>query len=206
MLLETIKDPSGWCVELHQDQDAQHCDPRDNDNLGRLWCWHRRMVLGDPQTPVLNPDHYEGWKDLQRAVEDQEGPLAFILPVWLHDHGQINLTIRDPNDRWDSGQVGFYFVTEEQMRKEYGLQWRDELERAIDCAKAELEEYTSWCNGDVYGYVVRDPEGTQQDSCWGHIGWKYAEETAREQLKWAIQRHQDQEREVAQLLNTGFAL
>lgn len=33
-----------------------------------------------------------------------------------------------------------------------------------------LEEYTNWCNGNVYGYEILNDECDTLDSCWGFIG------------------------------------
>jgi hypothetical protein len=31
-------------------------------------------------------------------------------------------------------------------------------------------DYTSWANGECYGYVLHDASGAECDSCWGFIG------------------------------------
>lgn len=54
-------------------------------------------------------------------------------------------------------------------------------EQAEEYAKSVLSEYEKWCNGEVYGVCVEvfDENGEQvsEDSCWGHIGAEFAEET-----------------------------
>lgn len=35
---------------------------------------------------------------------------------------------------------------------------------------AELAEYGAWCEGEVFGYTVTDPDGNEIDSCWGYYG------------------------------------
>lgn len=56
-----------------------------------------------------------------------------------------------------------------------------------DVARNSLEEYTSWCNGDVYGivHVWLNPDGTpdEDESCWGYIGREYAEQQLDDEHK-----------------------
>jgi hypothetical protein len=69
----------------------------------------------------------------------------------------------------------------------------------VEVAREICREYTSWCNGDVYGIItfhrrsaldapncpvlVPDEFATEQwvegDSCWGFVGHEYAERTAK---------------------------
>lgn len=48
----------------------------------------------------------------------------------------------------------------------YGEAYRKLLE-SLD---AQVEYYSDWCQGNVYGFVVRDEEGDVLESCWGFIG------------------------------------
>lgn len=61
---------------------------------------------------------------------------------------------------------------------------------AADCAKSACKEYTSWCNGDVWGVCVDtfDLEGnqTEDDACWGYIGSEYAEKEMKDQVEGAL--------------------
>lgn len=50
-------------------------------------------------------------------------------------------------------------------------------------AQSWLEEYTSWCNGDVWGIRLVDAwTGDELDSCWGFIGLDYAKDAATNQF------------------------
>ena len=39
----------GLVVRIEQEVDCEHADPRDNDNIGTMLCWHPSYVLGDVQ-------------------------------------------------------------------------------------------------------------------------------------------------------------
>ncbi|SHF15500.1 hypothetical protein SAMN02745133_01946 [Desulforamulus putei DSM 12395] len=42
--------------------------------------------------------------------------------------------------------------------------------RAVQLLQSEVETYSQWLEGDVYGFVLKDAEGNEIDSCWGFYG------------------------------------
>jgi hypothetical protein len=58
-------------------------------------------------------------------------------------------------------------------------------------AKGVLEEYSTWCQGEVFGVCVweyrragEEWELTSRDNeCWGYYGYSYAEQTLKEQME-----------------------
>jgi hypothetical protein len=166
---------SGLTVSLHVDADCS--SPRDRDTLGTLVAWHRRYMLGDAQ-PRETPAQ---WMEDFRAT-NTEWRLVVILPVYLHEHGNVALGVRDFGDPWDSGQVGWIYALPARIRKEYGCTRISRRIRAEVAAilRSEVEEYGRYVNGECYGYVVEDAGGDELDSCWGFIGYEYAREAAEE--------------------------
>lgn len=65
----------------------------------------------------------------------------------------------------------------------------EDLRRAaVKYADGLCKEYASWCNGEVFGCVTQVFDLTddgewedngESDSCWGHIGYEYAQETLK---------------------------
>lgn len=163
----------GYTIKIVQDPDPM--SPREWDNLGTMVCFHNHYDLGD-KGHGYNSGDFEGWDDLRRHLEIEEGA-RIILPLALIDHSGISMYISsgahpmDPGG-WDSGQVGFYFVTAEQLRKEYSVK---RITKAIE-AKAEevlrneVKVYNDYLTGNVYGYIIEDPDGEQIDSCGGFVG------------------------------------
>ena len=153
----------GITIRIIQDENPE--SPRNWDNLGTMFCAHRRHNLGDKQ--------FESWAGLDEALR-QTGKMAVILPLYLFDHSGI--TIRCSSDEfraadgagWDWGQVGYVFVTKEKARKEWGKLTAATLKKIKKCLIAEVDTYDKYLTGDVYGYVV-DPEG-EKESCWGFYG------------------------------------
>lgn len=68
--------------------------------------------------------------------------------------------------------------------------YAEKLAVAEKYASSTLKNYANWCNGECYGVVtevfkLEDGEYVQQseDSCWGFIGYKYAEKELESLVK-----------------------
>ena len=161
----------GYTIKIHQDEDP--LNPRtDYDCLGTMVCFHKRYDLGDKHS--IRHEDYDGWariEDMLRTDLDA----AIILPLYLYDHSGITMKTSPFGCRWDSGQVGFIYVSREKVFKEYG---RKDLAKAIEQAtkvlEGEVETYDHYLRGDVYGYTLYAPGDEDLDdsidSCWGYLG------------------------------------
>ena len=111
--------------QIQHETEEVLCNPREDDNLGSMVCYHRRYDLGD-KNPYL-PGHYKpnsgdfwGWTDMGKYL-DKVHDLAVCLPIYMYEHSGIALSTKPFSCRWDSGQIGFIFVSKEKLRKEYGV-------------------------------------------------------------------------------------
>jgi hypothetical protein len=156
---------NGLRVSIFYDPDAE--SPRTTcDNLSTMVCKHRRYNLGD--------------KDAEDPPEDA---LA-VLPLYLYDHSGLSISTGGFSDRWDSGQVGWAYVTAESAKamgcvgerwdlNEHGNRvlvgtWdRAALEESI---RGEVREYDDFLGGRTYGYTVETRSGEHVSSCWGYVG------------------------------------
>jgi hypothetical protein len=48
-----------------------------------------------------------------------------------------------------------------------------------DVLRADVETYSQYVSGDVWGFVIEDAEGEEVDSCWGIYGMGSCKEEAR---------------------------
>lgn len=158
-----------YTLKILHDQDAT--SPRENENLGTLATWHRGYTLGDIQ-PTESPLEY------QAALPDN----SLIVPVYMIDHSGVALSVRDFGDPWDSGQVGIYHVSSEQIIAEFGSDTPETRAKAFDIIKGEIEEYSDYVNGNCWGFDVEDAEGNSVESCWGFIGSDVTENGLANQL------------------------
>lgn len=179
----------GFTIKLEQDE--IYDSPREWDNLARMICWHRRYVLGDEQPECSPTEFLEGLlidavgdEDDARALMDLVGEAhgrAYMdglmseledrgyefLPLYLYDHSGITISTGPFSCPWDSGQVGFIYVTKDVMEKTYGSKpktWREDARRVM---RQEVATYDAYLTGDVVGYVTTDEDGEHVDSCWG---------------------------------------
>ena len=144
----------GFTVKVIQDTDCPE-SPREWDNLGTMVCWHRRYDLGDKHNFSDNEDFQE-WLKENKCV---------VLPLFLYDHSGITMNTGGFSCQWDSGQVGWIYVTEENIKKEYSVKRISKKlrERVREYLRAEVKTYDQFLTGEVYGYVVEETN----DSCWG---------------------------------------
>ena len=167
--------------------DPEPLNPRkEYDNLGTMVCFHRRYNLGD-ETDYRAED-YHSWDELREAIEKTEDPVV-ILPLYLHDHSGLTMRTSDFGDRWDSGQVGFIFLSRQKAKEEYKKLTKKNLKNAEEVLEGEVDTYDQYLSGQVYGFVIEkiireeDEEGEEEveelESLWGIFGLKYAKEEAR---------------------------
>lgn len=178
MLLEEFTE-NGFRVEIRQDEDAP-CPRTDEDNLWTFVCWHRRYTLGDKKETA-----WETAADFRRWWKPFAARGGLLRPLYLYDHGGITISTGDFGDPWDSGQVGWAFLTASARRKEYGGDPKAE-EHALSVLKGEVETYAMYLEGRVYEYRIyeEDDDTTIVSSCGGIYGWSDdAAKEARDAIK-----------------------
>jgi hypothetical protein len=106
--------------------------------------------------------------------------VAIILPVYLYDHGGLAMSVGGFSCPWDSGQVGWIYVTLEDVRKEYSCKRVTKAirDKVIRMMTQEVETYSEYLGGFVYGFIIETPDGDNVDSCWGFYGLDYAKKEA----------------------------
>ena len=175
---EIVSGSKKYRIKIIQDNDPY--SPRENDNLGKMVCFHGRYNLGDKH----NYDHrdYSGWEEQREAISKNED-VCVILPLYLYDHSGITISTSPFSCRWDSGQVGWILVSKKKVREEYGVKRINQklVEKVTGILEAEVKEYDQYLTGDVYGYEIYEvttcSEGHEHetiiDSCWGFYGEEY---------------------------------
>lgn len=207
----------GYLIKIYPDDDPQ--SPRDWDNLGTMVCWHLRRRLGDEQpkeTPLewrLNlASQFDGGiedrvdrmrsEDRQNAVDAVLDRHVVMLPLFVYEHGGITMSTGRFSDPWDSGQVGWIYVTKETIRKEMCRSQplkkgqinpalkpikhvtKKDIDRVMQCLESEVETYDQYLRNDVYGFII---EGMDEEvnSVWGF----YGEEDCLSNAKMEVDAH-----------------
>lgn len=155
-----IETRNGLTIKIYQDEDCQN-PRRDYDPFGHMICFHRRYDLGDKHSMSMD--------ELKEIVERKD---VVALPLFLYDHSGITMSTGSFRDPWDSGQVGYIYITFKEILENWsGKRMTPSLrQKAIDSLQAHVKEYDDYLTGNVYGYVIEDKDGNELDSCWGYIG------------------------------------
>jgi hypothetical protein len=103
-----------------------------------------------------------------------------------------------PDQRWDVIGLAGWIKVSKQNRKDWGIHGKPKVEeKALANAKASLEQWETYCNGWVVGYVVtvldKDEKELDEKSCWGFYAQGDAEADAKataegmaERLGWTL--------------------
>lgn len=173
---------------LEQDEDP--CDPRGDDNLGKMICFHKGYNLGDKHD--LSSDMFDGWEEMEKYLKETMNA-GVILPLYLYDHSGITMNTTGFSCRWDSGQVGFIYCTLKDVLENWPGQksWDDEMkdwreedkmittrEATERLLKGEVETYDQYLTGEIYRFSITKVETcdhghkheTKEDSCSGFYG------------------------------------
>ena len=116
-------------------------------------------------------DPFTALCEVENALLHSISEKYVMLPLYLYDHSGLAMSTTDFNDRWDSGQVGWIYVSVEDMVKELGDTLPDDVLRhnAEALLQSEVEIYDAYLRGECYGYELYE-NGELEDSCWGFIG------------------------------------
>jgi hypothetical protein len=136
--------------------DESPTNPREDYNLTRMVCFHKRYDLGDEHD--LKTDDFNGWKEMEEYITRTEKPIV-IKSLYLLDHGGITIGTRpfgDRWDRWDSGQIGFVFIRKDDVKNEFSIKrcGQNMVERCDVLLDGEVKVYDKYLRGDVYGYDI----------------------------------------------------
>lgn len=183
MTNETNSTESPLVLKVLQDQDP--LNPRtDWDNLGTMALFHKRYTLGDEGHGLYTSD-FEGWEEMEDHLY-RKCDAAVVLPVYMYDHSGITIQTRPFSCGWDSGQVGFIFMSKAKAREAWGVKRISKklLGKITEALECEVKVYDQYLTGDVWGYVVETEDGEHVDSCWGFFGEEEARSEGESALKW----------------------
>ena len=225
-IIETITYKE-YDIDIMQDFDPLNpCE--DWDMLGTMVCCHKRYTLGHKQygngmealyNSILecSPDLTQIHIDFDEMDEEQFMEkyckvferYAIVLPIYMYDHSGVTINTTGYSCPWDSGQLGFIFVSKNKIRDEY--KWKiispKRFKKIVTYLKNEVKSLDDYLTGNVYGYNVDDPYTRYSiDSCWGFFGDDHEKSGLMEYAKNAIDCHIDkvnQERSEMQLIETG---
>ena len=187
-IVDTIEGKNGYKIQICYDEEDE--SPREVwDNVGTLCLSHRKYSVAN-ETEFKFHD-YNGWEALQKAVVKEHGPCV-ILPVYMYDHSGVALsTVRECcfADQWDSGVLGFIFVSHKKIREVYSLKHvsNKALSKSREILVSEVELYGYYLNGETYGFHILDTNDEVIESSWGYYGNDHVKSGLMENAENSIQ-------------------
>jgi hypothetical protein len=176
--MTTIAEHGDWRMRLEQDEDP--LNPRTDYD-------HIESVVTVPSREYLPVDKDGGplsaqWQRLLDRYRHRDAIELFVRYAQLY-HGAV-CRVQYPRN----GPVSVWYLTREVYDGPNGTP------DPAAYLKGQADEYESWAEGDVWGYIIerrvswtRDDDPNQHmrtwetvDSCWGFIGYTYAEQEAQQ--------------------------
>ncbi len=167
----------GYKIRIETDDDP--LDPRDRDLMGIIGEWHSRMTFGDFK--ISKDGVYRSkFPDYTKEVAIREGRLWELedieqfmesqgwlwKPLYMISHSGTRLSLYDPECPFDSGQVGYVYITKENIRRQLGVKLvtKPVREEAWKWVEDELNDLDNYMNGGQYRFFIEDAPEWMVDS------------------------------------------
>lgn len=188
-----------YVVKISVDDSPE--DPRRDigGSLGTFWTWESRYRSPDEHTRKTPRDGMEDillscmpetrlvssldiWDDAKLRKEAEK--YAIILDVYKYEHSGVAYSTGPFSCQWDSGQVGWIWVSKTDVKREYSVSVisKKVREKAIAVLEAEVETWSQYANGDVFYVSIEDENEDVLESLGGIYGHDEAEKQANELL------------------------
>lgn len=165
-MVEKYQDKGGRIIEVIYDEYSE--SPREF-GLTEMVCFHDRYELGDDLGYRIGD--YNTWDELEKGIMEEED-VSVIRPLYLYDHSGVKLSILPFSSAWDSGQVGFVYMTKGKVREVHSTERVSTKQRewALEQLRSEVIMYSEYLEGSVYGYRIIEADGTVSDTLYGFYG------------------------------------
>lgn len=110
--------------------------------------------------------HELAYAEPYKEDEHLKDYIAVCLPIYVYDHSDITVRHDPFACRWDSGQIGWHYITKDELRKTF----KGDTAAAERHLKTVLKNLNAVLQGDIWRYEIRDEEGRYVDSCDGFFG------------------------------------
>lgn len=177
----------GYKVRIEQDESPQ--SPTEYGDTGLfLVANHRQFYVAEPGEKRVPEDPDTLIKRYKKT--------HWIFPLEAYIHSGVVLAYghegQFPDRRWDVSQLGFVFVSKKQWRLS---------KKAKEVGQGLIDSWNKYLSGEVYGYITKDPDGDEIDSCWGIYdddALSYTKECAKASIDyWCKQNAPVQQLELA---------
>ena len=155
-----------FTIRMIRDEDPMN--PRtEYYNVTKMVLFHRRYRLGDKSN--YRSGDFKGWGNLKDVIVRDEKP-AIIKPVYMYDHSGITIKTSPFGCPWDSGQIGYVWITKEMAKKELGVtrMTKKAAERLDTFLEAGVKAYDNYLTGSIFCWQVVNQAGDVEESVGGY--------------------------------------
>lgn len=166
-------------IKIVQDDNVE-CPHEWGSLFGTMSIPRDRHGFGTPEKQA--EQHFTDVQDLIDFLKEQ-GDNVISLPIFMYEHSGCTIKTGPFSCPWDSGQIGYIWISKEKAAKE--LRGRNQkpikrwtpkqVKRVRDLLDGSIRTMDMWMTGDVYGWVVEDESGEHLESCWGYYGFDKAD-------------------------------
>lgn len=183
-VVETVQ-YRGQDIRIFLEEYAEDFNPRNDDNLGIMVCYHNRYRLGDS----VARENFPNPEDFIEFME-KKGDELIVLPMYMYDHSGICVNTTGYHCPWDSGQIGWIYISKKAAREALCLSriTKKQEEKIRGYLRGEVETYSTYLEGDIYSYEIDLPDG-ESDSCCGFFGSDFESNGLMEYAKSTIDWH-----------------
>jgi uncharacterized protein (DUF2249 family) len=177
---------SGYTMEIFVDHFPSN--PRTEwDNAGTMVCFHRKYRLGDKHD--YNSKDFDSWAGLKKQIIKDHDPAA-ILPIYMYDHSGVTISTTPFDCPWDSGLVGYIYISKEKARDEFEFKrlTAKVKQQIAEYLVSEVKTYDQYLRGDVYGFQILEGDEVIE-SVAGFYGKESAITDANSCLKYYNEKH-----------------
>lgn len=170
-------------IAMYYDEDAPN--PREElDSLGTLCTFDRR---GHWMSDKDARDEFSSPREVRDFIKENN---CLALPVYRLSHSGDAISTTPFADPWDSGQVGYIFITSEKIKQEYGEDNEDIRKKVSTYLAGEIDTLNNWMQGQVFGYCI-EKDGEEAigvgSSCWGFYSKESCIEDALNSYAYAVE-------------------
>lgn len=160
---------NGWIFKIQYEENPESPADMREFAAGTILTTNNRYWTGDE---VIGRDieEYEVDDFLKKIIDDG----GVVLPITMYVHGGMAVWHSDLENRitdsWDSGTVGWSYMTAETIKNEYHAVNDETRQKAKNLLDRELKDIDLVMRGEIYWAVIYDSDGDWVDSTGGYLG------------------------------------
>jgi hypothetical protein len=157
---------SGNILKIVHDFDPEN--PRSWDNLGKLFFVTRSGIEINELGIDMDIGNFQSIDEISNWLVENHG-VCVVKDVFKYSHSGVAYNTTGFQCRFDSFQIGLIVCTTTDAEKE-NFDPCGDMGKIEKILVGEVETYSQWASGEVYGFVIEDPDGEHLDSCYGFLG------------------------------------